>query len=421
MRTVLLVLCLLVAVVAVSARLPPGGISVASRHQEIANRVNSNPDSTWVAGVNSRFIGMSPEKIRRQLGALKTPPELRLPIKEIEPLAALPTSFDAREHWSNCSSIGQIRDQSDCGSCWAFGAVEAATDRICIETAAEKTPMISANDLLACCTSCGYGCSGGYLPAAWAYLTMTGVVTGGNYNDSTSSEWCQKYSLANCDVSRISNAAACCQQHCPTLAASLTAPLPVVLCPVCSMYAAHQQHPAISTQAASVARCLCRPSHSLACCVVSVQHESGRFPLCSAQPEYPTPTCLAQCDSGSDYPTKYEKDLHKFASAYGIAADVKAIATEIYTNGPVEAAFTVYEDFLTYKSGVYSHQTGGVDGGHAIKIIGWGEEDSTPYWLVANSWNEDWGDKGFFKILRGKDECGIEDQVVAGKYKKKAE
>ena len=67
----------------------------------------------------------------------------------------------------------------------------------------------------------------------------------------------------------------------------------------------------------------------------------------------------------------------------------------------------------------------------AVKILGWGVEDSTPYWLVANckfdlhrawspssfsllAWNEDWGDKGFFKILRGKNECGIEDGIVAG-------
>lgn len=33
-------------------------------------------------------------------------------------------------------------------------------------------------------------------------------------------------------------------------------------------------------------------------------------------------------------------------------------------------------------------------GGHAIRILGWGVEDTTPYWLVANSWNTDWGDKG---------------------------
>jgi len=34
--------------------------------------------------------------------------------------------------------------------------------------------------------------------------------------------------------------------------------------------------------------------------------------------------------------------------------------------------------------------------------------------LVANSWNYDWGDNGTFKILRGKDHCGIESGVVAG-------
>ena len=28
-------------------------------------------------------------------------------------------------------------------------------------------------------------------------------------------------------------------------------------------------------------------------------------------------------------------------------------------------------------------------------------QEGTPYWLVANSWNYDWGDNGTFKILRG--------------------
>jgi cathepsin B len=84
------------------------------------------------------------------------------------------------------------------------------------------------------------------------------------------------------------------------------------------------------------------------------------------------------------------------------------------TNGPVEASFTVYEDFLAYKTGVYKHTTGSALGGHAIKIFGWGVENDSPYWLVANSWNEDWGDQGTFKIFRGHNECGIEGGVVAG-------
>ena len=45
------------------------------------------------------------------------------------------------------------------------------------------------------------------------------------------------------------------------------------------------------------------------------------------------------------------------------------------TNGPVEASFEVYDDFLTYKSGVYSHLTGKGLGGHSVKIIGWGIEN----------------------------------------------
>ncbi|PIO66274.1 hypothetical protein TELCIR_12019, partial [Teladorsagia circumcincta] len=61
------------------------------------------------------------------------------------------------------------------------------------------------------------------------------------------------------------------------------------------------------------------------------------------------------------------------------------------TNGPVVAGFTVYEDFAYYYSGIYKHTWGAEAGGHAVKVIGWGTEKGTPYWLVANSWHNDWG------------------------------
>jgi cathepsin B len=99
---------------------------------------------------------------------------------------------------------------------------------------------------------------------------------------------------------------------------------------------------------------------------------------------------------------------------YTVASHPAEIQTEIITSGPVTASFTVYEDFLTYKSGVYHHISGTKLGSHSVKIIGWGEESGVSYWLVANSWNEDWGNNGFFKIKRGNDECGIEKEVVAG-------
>ncbi|XP_034230533.1 cathepsin B-like [Thrips palmi] len=87
---------------------------------------------------------------------------------------------------------------------------------------------------------------------------------------------------------------------------------------------------------------------------------------------------------------------------------------EIKTHGPVEASFDVYEDFLSYKSGVYRYLAGDFVGGHAVRILGWGQEKGVKYWLIANSWNTDWGEKGFFKYIRGINLNGMEGDVVAG-------
>jgi cathepsin B len=51
--------------------------------------------------------------------------------------------------------------------------------------------------------------------------------------------------------------------------------------------------------------------------------------------------------------------------------------------------------------------------GHAVAFIGYGtSETGADYWLVKNSWNEEWGDSGLFKILRGTNECGIEEDMA---------
>ena len=131
-------------------------------------------------------------------------------------------------------------------------------------------------------------------------------------------------------------------------------------------------------------------------------HINGTKPPCG--PEQGTPKC--------DH-SKTEGKKIKGKSHYGVAGEA-AIQAEIMTNGPVEAAFTVFEDFLAYKTGVYQHTSGQELGGHAIRILGWGVENGTPFWEVANSWNSDWGNQGYFRIARGNDECGIESGVVAG-------
>ena len=39
-------------------------------------------------------------------------------------------------------------------------------------------------------------------------------------------------------------------------------------------------------------------------------------------------------------------------------------------------------------------------GGHCVRLIGWGDDGGTPYWLVANEWSTSWGEGGFFRIHR---------------------
>lgn len=139
-------------------------------------------------------------------------------------------------------------------------------------------------------------------------------------------------------------------------------------------------------------------------------HVPGKRPKCEEGGD--TPKCTRKCEDG--YNVDYRDDLHTGKKSYSLVNDQKQIMYEIMTNGPVEGAFSVYVDFLHYKSGVYKHTHGQFLGGHAIRVLGWGEENGVPYWLCANSWNNDWGDKGFFKILRGSDHCGIESEMVTG-------
>jgi C1A family cysteine protease len=77
----------------------------------------------------NKFQGWSKAQMNALLGTIIVPNN-DLPTYVND--AATPTSFDARTQWAG--KIGAIRDQQQCGSCWAFGATEAFADRYAIAT-----------------------------------------------------------------------------------------------------------------------------------------------------------------------------------------------------------------------------------------------------------------------------------------------
>ena len=83
--------------------------------------------------------------------------------------------------------------------------------------------------------------------------------------------------------------------------------------------------------------------------------------------------------------------------------------TWISTRGPLSCAFTVYNDFFSYRSGVYRHVSGAVAGGHCVSVVGY--NDAGGYWICKNSWGSNWGDSGFFCIAYG--QCGIDAEMWA--------
>ena len=125
-----------------------------------------------------------------------------------------------------------------------------------------------------------------------------------------------------------------------------------------------------------------------------VPYTSGKFGKSGECPE--------KCEDGS------EIKLTKAISTEDVCNGEESIKVAL-TQGTVQFAFTVYSDFMYYESGVYQHLKGYMEGGHAVLAVGYGEEDGIPYWNVKNSWGPDWGENGFFRIIRGQDECGIED------------
>lgn len=81
-----------------------------------------------------------------------------------------------------------------------------------------------------------------------------------------------------------------------------------------------------------------------------------------------------------------------------------AIKEWIATRGSVTGCFIVYQDFFSYRSGVYRHVSGTQAGGHCVEIIGY--NDAQGCWICKNSWGTNWGEGGYFRIAYG--QCQIE-------------
>jgi len=265
--------------------------------------------SSWTAGVNENFVGMTLLEAKRLLG-VKPFGEGNVScthnVSAHVDVSALPTDFDARTTWP--TFVHPVRDQGQCGSCWAHAASETFSDKLAIATKGSVNEIFSVQELVSCDTAKDMGCGGGWPEYAFNYMMTKGLP----------SDTCYPYT--------------------------------------------------------------------------SGQGDSG--------------TCLSACKDGS----AKMLTTHKIKSWDYVNGEAAMMAALV--NGPIAVAFAVYEDFFSYKTGVYvPNKASGLAGYHAVKMVGYGVTTGPKpqkYWIVANSWGLSWGNQGYFQIQRGVDACGIE-------------
>ncbi|KAH1028829.1 hypothetical protein HUJ05_002157 [Dendroctonus ponderosae] len=192
----------------------------------------------------------------------------------------VPTTLDWRSH----GYVTGVKDQGDCGSCWAFSILVS----------------LSEQQLIDCTTNINAGCDGGYLEETFPYVQQTGLVSESSYPYTERDGNC-KFSVSDV-VAKVS----------------------------------------------------------------------------------------------------------KYVLVSGEADLLEAVGSV----GPVSVAMDA-SYIYSYASGVYeTNLCAEYSLNHGVLVVGYGTQDGKDYWLIKNSWGSTWGEQGYLKLLRGKNECGIAEDDV---------
>ena len=235
-------------------------------------------------------------------------------------LEQLPASL----FWGNVSGTNYLtvsRNQhipQYCGSCWAFAATSALSDRYKILRNAQWPDINISPQVLLSCDKADYGCGGGYPVVAYEYIYTNGIT------DET-----------------------------------------------CEVYQARGY------------------TNGLTC--------TSFDPCYTCDPDG---TCYV--------PSSY---LLYNVTGFEKVSGVNQMMTALQ-NGPIVCSMDSTPEFHNYTGGIFNDTTGADDLNHAISLVGYGVENGVSFWIGRNSWGTYWGEKGFFRIVRGTNNLGIEEDCT---------
>jgi len=138
-------------------------------------------------------------------------------------------------------------------------------------------------------------------------------------------------------------------------------------------------------------------------------HEST-YPYLNKKPKLSCPTGLEGYNQGAKVTD----------ASYTYFGDEETLKKLVYEHGAVSTSVQSKGPFQEYKGGIFAGCPSNSKTDHAVTVVGYGNENGQDYWLIKNSWGQDWGENGFIRLKRGVGMCGIGKAMVTVKCEKVA-
>jgi C1A family cysteine protease len=149
---------------------------------------SANPNQTHKVGI-TKFFDLTRQEFRNTY--------LNLKVTLLDQLKAKSGKFVARDEatpatkdWRKDGAVGPVKDQGQCGSCWAFSTVANLEGIYQIKN---KKSVVLSEQSLVDCDKVDSGCNGGLMENSLAFVRDNGIAFSKDYPYHARNQKCAKY------------------------------------------------------------------------------------------------------------------------------------------------------------------------------------------------------------------------------------